>query len=202
MSSITTTIMQGNPKAIKKSAGCGCMQNKYQQANKGFTLIELLVAVSIATILSVLAIPSMSESIKNSKVKELSSEFTAALHLAKSESIKRGIQVSMKPRQLSGHTWQMGWDIFADTDRDGVKDAGEELIQAYTIPSNNLTLVSKDNTFASWLSFQPSGASRGTGGMSGGFRICRSDANTSKSRSITIQGSGNVVVEAGTLSCP
>jgi len=195
-------MMQSNSKAIKKSARCVCELNNHRRVSKGFTLIELLIAVSIAAILAVIAIPSMSESIKNSKVKELSSEFTAALHLTQSESIKRGVQVSMRPKQITGNTWQTGWNIFVDTDRDGIQDAGEELIQDYTIPLNNLTLVSKDSTFASWLSFQPSGASRGTGGMSGGFRICRSDSNMAKSRSITIQGSGNVIVEEGTLSCP
>lgn len=202
MSSIKIIKVQGNPEAIKKSVGCTRMLNKYQQLSRGFTLIELLIVVSITAILAVIAIPTMSESVKNSKLKELSSEFTAALHLAQSESIKRGIQVTMKPQQLSGYTWKAGWDIFVDTNRDGTQDVGEELIQAYIIPSNGLTLVSKDNTFASWLSFQASGASRGTGGGSGGFRICRSDANTAKSRSITIQGSGNVIVEEGTLSCP
>lgn len=199
---IIKTMQQENSKAIKNAAGSSCEQNKFQQVNRGFTLIETLIAITVAAILSVIAIPSMSESIQNSKVKELSSEFTAALHLTQSESIKRGIQVSMRTKLNASNEWQTGWDIFVDDDRDGIQDVGEELIQTYEIPDNGLTLVSKDSTFAPWLSFQPSGASRGSGGTSGGFRICRSDVDITKSRSITIQSSGNVIVEIGTLSCP
>lgn len=174
----------------------------YGNVNNGFTLVELLVTISIAGIMAALAAPTLNESIQNSRVKELSSELTVALHLVQSEAIKRGIQVSINPLQTSGNEWQMGWDIFVDPNANGMLDTGEEIIQTYQIPQDGLTLNSKDSVFASWLSFLPSGASRGNAGINGGFQICRPDGDITKSRSITIQASGNIIVEVGTLTCP
>lgn len=169
--------------------------------HSGFSLMEILIVLSIMAIFVSVAGPSMSESIKNSKIKELSNEFTTALYLTQSESIKRGVQVTIVPLQSSGG-WQTGWNIFEDVDRNGVKGSNEKLIQTHSVPADGLTLKSKDSVFTSWLAFLPSGAAKGNAGMSGGFRICRSDNSLTKSRTITIQGSGNVIVEKGTVSCP
>jgi type IV fimbrial biogenesis protein FimT len=169
---------------------------------KGFTLIEMLVTISIAAIMAMMAAPSMTESIQNSKTKALSGKFTVALHLTQSESIKRGVQVSIKPQQSSANEWQSGWDIFADPNGNGTLDAGEELIQTHTIDANGISLVSEDTVFATWLGFLPSGAVTGNNGISGGFKICRADGDATKSRTVTIQASGNVITEVGASSCP
>ena len=168
----------------------------------GFTLIEILITLSIAAILAVLATPSMTESIENSKIKTLSGEFTVALHLAQSEAIKRGVQVSIKPKFRSNKEWRTGWDIFADPNANGSQDAGEELIQTYDMNTKGLTLISEDAVFATWMGFLPSGATRGNGGISGGFRICRADGETTKSRTVIIQATGNIITEVGASSCP
>ncbi len=106
--------------------------------------------------------------------------------MTQSEAVKRGIQVSIGPLQTSGNEWQKGWNIFADPNGNGTQDTGEELIQTHSMSSNGLTLVSKDSVFASWLGFLPSGATKGNGGISGGFRICRSDADITKSARVRI----------------
>lgn len=168
----------------------------------GFTLIELLVTVAILGILAMMSAPSMTESLQNSKIKALSGDLTVAIHLTQSEAIKRGVQVSIKPQQSSANKWLSGWDIFADPNGNGVQDAGDDLIQTYTIDTEGLTLVSEDAVFATWLGFLPSGAAKGNNGISGGFRICRADGNTTKSRTITIQATGNVITEMGASSCP
>lgn len=170
--------------------------------SSGFTLIEIMVTIAIVAILSMMAAPSLTESIENGKVKTLSTELTAALYLTQSEAVKRGIQVSIRPQQTSSNEWQTGWDIFSDLNANGTKDASDELIQTHTITTEGLTLISANSVFATWLGFLPSGAAVGANGISGGFRICRADGNISKARTFIVQATGNVITEVGASSCP
>ena len=184
-------------KLLSKNQSCS-----YMHKNTGFSLIELLVVIAIAGIFTAIAIPSFSESIQNSRVKELSSNFSFSLYLAQSEAVKRGVQVSIEPKQSSGNEWQNGWNVFVDPNANGVLDKGEELINSHDMSENGLTLVSNDGVFSSWIAFLPSSASKGNGALNGGFRICRSDKNIAQSRSINVQASGNINIEKGTLVCP
>ena len=170
--------------------------------NSGFSLTELLAIIAIVGILASIAIPFFSETIQNSRVKELSTNFSFALYLAQSEAVKRGVQVSVEPKQSSGTEWQNGWNIFVDPNGNGALDAGEELISSHDMAENGLTLVSKDNVFSSWIGFLPSSATRGDGALSGGFRICRPDEDITQSRSISVHASGNIIIDKGSSVCP
>ena len=177
-------------------------QNVLSSKSAGFSLIELLVILAIVAILAAMAAPSLKEALQDSRTNSLSDELTVALYLAQSEAVKRSVQVTIKPQLNVAKEWKSGWDIFADPNRNGVKDTGEELIQTYAFQDKGLTLTSEDNVFATWLGFLPSGAANGSNGISGGFKICRVDGNTSKSRTVIIQASGNVINEKGASSCP
>ncbi len=170
--------------------------------SSGFSLIEIMITLAVAAILATMAVPSVTESINNSKVKALSMELTVALHLVQSEAIKRGVQVSIRPQQTNLNEWQTGWDIFSDPNANGIQDTNEELIQTHIIDSEGLTLISESSVFSEWLGFLPSGAATGTNGISGGFRICRADGNNSKARTFIIQATGNIITEIGSSACP
>lgn len=174
----------------------------YVSKSAGYSLPELLTIVAIVGIMAAIAIPSFSETIQNSRVKELSSNFSFALYLAQSEAVKRGVQVSVEPKQSSGNEWQSGWNIFVDPNGNGTLDAGEELINSHDMAENGLTLVSNNSVFSSWIAFLPSSGSRGNGALSGSFRICRPDSDITKSRSINVHASGNIIIDKGTLTCP
>lgn len=61
----------------------------------GFTLIELLVTLSVLSILTFVAVPSMSDLVADSRVAETRHRVRAALALARSEAIRRGITVTV-----------------------------------------------------------------------------------------------------------
>ena len=62
-----------------------------------------------------------------------------AVHLARSEAIKRNGVVSLCPStdgetvRAGGHPWRRGWIVFVNGDRDSpaVRDADEDLLQAF-----------------------------------------------------------------------
>jgi len=113
----------------------------------GFTLLELMVVLVLVGILLGIGVPSMGNFIRNSRMTSSANDLIAALHLARSEAIKRRVSVtacaSANPlaadeddvacvttgtasRQLNSAN---GWIVFVDGNGDGVRDAGEELLQ-------------------------------------------------------------------------
>lgn len=89
----------------------------------GFTLMELLVVIAILVILITLAIPFFDTIIQNNRTITLSNELVSALHLARSEAIKRGVSVSVcaaADDQLNscGTNWNNGWIVFTNPNED------------------------------------------------------------------------------------
>lgn len=84
----------------------------------GFTLIELIVTIAVAAILLGVAVPSFQETIKNNRMAANVNEFIAALNLARSEAIKRGVPVTVCKGNAAACNnaarWDDGWIVFAD----------------------------------------------------------------------------------------
>ncbi|HEX8596816.1 MAG TPA: GspH/FimT family pseudopilin [Pseudomonas sp.] len=71
---------------------------------KGFSLIELLITVSLVAVLAVIAIPSFSAAIKNSKADTEVSDLQRALNYARLEAINRGVSTQVSP-VAAGSGW-------------------------------------------------------------------------------------------------
>lgn len=108
----------------------------------GFTLVEVLVVVVILAGLASLAAPSFTESIQKSRINSIQQEFSASFQLARSEAIRRGFPVLLARTTGCGvaligtDDWSCGWQIVVDTNRNGVNNAGEPVLQVTTIPDN------------------------------------------------------------------
>ncbi len=75
----------------------------------GFSIIELMIVVAIVGVLSVIALPSMRDTVVSSRMKSLSLDLYSSLALARSEAIKRNTgSVSMI---ATGGNWQNGWSV-------------------------------------------------------------------------------------------
>ncbi|MCA3216997.1 MAG: GspH/FimT family pseudopilin [Burkholderiales bacterium] len=107
----------------------------------GFTLIELLVTLTIAAILLAIGVPAFNSSIASARASDGANSLLAALELARSEAMRRGVTVSVcrvtavpatacinaAGGSFVAADWAAGWMIFADTavgGTVGVFDAG------------------------------------------------------------------------------
>lgn len=86
------------------------MFNEHQKEQRGFTLIELMVSLSILAILVMIGLPSFNDLVLSTRVKNAASDIYASLILARSESIKRGSNVTVTP---VGGSWVNGWQVAA-----------------------------------------------------------------------------------------
>ena len=73
---------------------------------RGFTLIELMVVVTILIITLGLTAPSFSAFLHGQQVRSLAYDLTTDLLLARSEALKRNVNVAIA---RSGDSWSNGW---------------------------------------------------------------------------------------------
>lgn len=104
----------------------------------GLTLIELLITVSVFVVVLTIAIPSFLAFIQNNRTISVTNQLVHALHLARSEAIKRGVSVSVcaasnQNFSACGNNWNQGWIIFVNPDENNVfaNDANEPLITVH-----------------------------------------------------------------------
>ena len=188
----------------------------------GFTLIELMMTIAIGAIVLTLGVPGFTSAIRSNRMTTNANELVASLNLARSEAIKRGLQVTIERKGATKQVWENGWDIFVDINGDGNFDdlnstpcetnAGgalteDCLLRTYYPLSNGYTLRTGAN-YACWIAFTSDGSSRGSGSSCTGglpndtFRLCDESASTTNSRSIATIATGRVRTSEGTASCP
>ncbi|MDB6096333.1 MAG: ral secretion pathway, GspH [Francisellaceae bacterium] len=124
---------------------------------KGMTMIELIIVVSIAALLVTLGIPGFRSFIDNNRASSFNSGISAALRIARSESIKRNGPVYVcgatsstnATCNLSLTTWSYGWLVWDATN--------SVLIQKFDLSSNtnSTTVTVTANGTNAYVKFLP-----------------------------------------------
>ncbi|MDZ7752605.1 MAG: GspH/FimT family pseudopilin [Gammaproteobacteria bacterium] len=126
---------------------------------RGFTIIELMITILIVSILLAIGVPSMQTLIMNNRLTSSANNFLTELNLARSEAIKRGVQVVVCRTNApnadppvcgagTANTWTDGWITFVN-DNDvlaaAYDDGSETLLRVSSGLEGGLTLMADDN---------------------------------------------------------
>jgi type IV fimbrial biogenesis protein FimT len=111
-----------------------------KSAQYAYTLFELLLTVAIISIVLVVGMPSMGDTVARSRQSTEINALFHAFHVARKESIMRRRVVSICPSHDASscapdRNWSAGWIMFENSDRDSPPrvDAGEAVLIAHTV---------------------------------------------------------------------
>lgn len=113
----------------KFSAGSGKFSRQ-----RGMSHVELMIAVALVTVLSVTALPGVSDMMDRNKVMgtrhQLLTDFNFARNTAVNNYRRVVICPSSNEQNCSGQTnWNNGWIIFQDFNGDGERNTSEKLLR-------------------------------------------------------------------------
>lgn len=140
---------------MRGSSSCGTLGQDW-----GFSLIELLVTMAIAVILLVVGIPSFTGLLRDINLASTANDFFSAIHLARSEALRRGARVDLVPVDTSGD-WAKGWVVFVDTNGNQKLDNGERAIFSHGPVSKNIQIkAALTDSTVQYLAYNEAGRTR------------------------------------------
>ena len=137
----------------------------------GFTLIEMMVTIVVLALLLAVGIPSFRDFMRNSRMVSAANDVVTDFNLARSESVKRRVPVTLCKSQdgaacdADASAPFRSWIVFVNLDRDSpaVREDGEPLLRAY-----GRWDAGRINANRATLSFRPFGQS----GVTATFTFC------------------------------
>lgn len=179
------------------------------EPTEGFTLIEIQITLLILVGLFVFGIPAWSNILLTNRLATESNTFLAALHLTRSEAVKRNVRttlcVSANGASCSnGGGWHQGWIMFADPNNNALRDSNEIIIRQGQPLSSDL-LLSGNSPVANYISYNASGATRHSSGalQMGTLTLCQKSLVRNDARFLIISSTGRPRIEKMSLAtCP
>jgi type IV fimbrial biogenesis protein FimT len=175
--------------------------------SRGFTIIELMVTLGVVAILIAVAVPSFSSMVKGNRLSTQVNMVMADIHLARSESVKRGVRVIMcrsaSPNittpTCSGNTqdWSTGYLVFTGEDGNNTYQAGTDTLIRRGQPAQDGVDLHTTATWDNNLEINPNGTLNedGTAIMA----VC-DDRNEAHGKQITIPLSGVPRMKSSNIS--
>lgn len=166
--------------------------------NSGFTLIEMMITVAILVILLGIAVPSFQDFIQRNRISTQTNDLVADLALARSESIKRGVKVSVcissNGTACTAGTWADGRIVFTDAGTAATVDGTDAILRVTSAVPGGISLSSTGGA-ASNVQYTA------TGGVvsSGDFTLCKTGY---KGRTVQISATGRVSSTEMAANCP
>jgi type IV fimbrial biogenesis protein FimT len=177
-----------------------------------------MVAVAIIAIGLGIAAPSVRNLTLNAAMSAQANELLADLALARTEAIKRNVRVAICSSSTGlactagtaqrAAPWEVGRIVFVDTNRNGLRDAGEDILRFAPEAPVGTTVVAAGDAAAGGartVHYRPSGAMP-TAGANVRFTLCDERAGTTAAtasgRTVTINNTGRAVVARDNCNAP
>lgn len=174
---------------------------------RGLTLIELMITLSILAILVSLAGPPYRQFIQNNRLSGFTSELQRALWLARAEAMTRARRVTVcrssngADCSIAAGNWIQGWLVFVDSDGDGVRDAGEDILLVQQ-PLSGISSANGSANLASYVSYTGTGyAALLNGSLQSGSIVFCDNRGASLARQVIVTATGAPSVGDTPASC-
>lgn len=179
---------------------------------RGFTIVEMGVVVAIIGVLTALAVPGMRDFIGARATEAEAEELVYTLRQARSEAIKRGLEVSVcagtnvdksSVSCAGGTAWEVGGLAFVDYDRNGSLDGNDQKVRVYAGQAGvqSVTTTVKSLTMArSGILLLVNGAAVADG-TSASFVIKPQSGSDRTARTVCVNKQGRVSVSKGIVTC-
>jgi len=168
----------------------------------GFNLIEVMMTVVIMGVVTVIALPNMTDFISDMRISARTNDLLAFLNFARSESARRGARVTVcrSSDQATCNTnladaTASGMLAFVDVNGNGQVDTGDTLVRVMDALPENFVL-SAQTPFATgyYFYYRPSGAASSAGTL----RLCRTGR---KARDVAVIQTGRPVSTLTATTC-
>ena len=183
---------------------------------RGFTLVELMVVVGIAALITALALPSFADFVQRFQIDRYAANLRGTINNARQQALRTGLETVVCKRvvmqnacsTLATDGYEKGWIVFHDqtaaftataasTDRNGIFDPTETLIQATDGTSANFRTQSFPTSSANNppIAISGQGLSLASGNVC--ILVCAANDCSAKpnNRYVIVSQSGHVRVE-------
>lgn len=112
--------------------------------NQGYTLVELLIALSIAAIMASIAIPNVTDTIRNNQLRSSADNVYALIRFARAEAARQGTTVQVGA--LNGNDWASGGIVWIEGDNVAGFDSAKDTEIRRTVVNGKVDVLEAANT--------------------------------------------------------
>jgi len=166
--------------------------------HRGFSIVELMLGLAIFGLLLGLGVPSYNHWIASRQLANHAQYLAQTLNAARSEAVKRGMRVNLcKSRDRKqcddSTTWESGWIMFADGNRDGQIESAESVIR-HEGPAGDGITITANRPLQDYVSYTSFGFARTLNGalQMGTFVVCKPGQNAVK---VVLANSGRARID-------
>ena len=181
----------------------------------GFTLLEMLAALAIVAVLVLVAAPSWSSWQQRRQLQAEAEAMLGSLAFARAQALMHQQRVTLCP-SIKGEVcdaggsvsvalqgaWHVGWIVFVDGNRNGLREADEPLLQQRTASPRGVQILGRSNLSQS-MAYGAHGGSEGVYGqfLAGTLDLCA--AGQAEGWQVVLSSLGRArLAKVAVASCP